>query len=147
MPAFEAATAANSAPITLYTSSISIDPMSVLPEGRCQRALTALRQRSRDAHVATPRWDDVDETRKAAASHRQRLDDLPKHKSEGGFGLDGQAVQVRIERQRLQRAETELSRLTELKDARTARWSVVGQLERAVTEWVTRGIPGGCVLE
>ena len=47
----------------------------------------------------------------------------------------------------LERAQNELARRTALKDKRSARSAVVGQIDRSITDWLTSGLPGNCVPE
>jgi len=118
-----------------------------LPKAAADK-LTALRQRARDAHAAMPKWEAENEATEAKTAHQRRLDALTRPKSAGGHGLNDGADQVVTERRRLERAEAELTRLTSLKDARSARWAAAGQLERSVVDWVMRGgIPANCALE
>lgn len=46
----------------------------------------------------------------------------------------------------MERADAELTRLKSLQQARTERWNVTGQLERAVREWLADGAPKNCEL-
>ena len=82
-----------------------------------------------------------------ALGYKNRISDLTRHASEGGFGLDASAPQVVAEHRKLERAEKELARLTELKETRTVRWTAAGQLHQSVNDWVLRGIPGDCTLD
>jgi hypothetical protein len=80
--------------------------------------------------------------------HQKRIDDLTRPRAEGGFGLPELAPQVVTERRALERAEAEFTRLQQLKEIRTGRWTIAAQLERSITDWLLRGgVPGGCVLE
>src|SRR5207344_560580 len=80
--------------------------------------------------------------------HANRIADLTRDRSEGGFGQPDDAGVVVAERKKLQRADAELKRVTTLKEIRSARWNVAAQLERARTDWLLHGgIPGGCVIE
>lgn len=79
---------------------------------------------------------------------RNRIAELTKHRSEGGFELKETAPQVIDVQRRLQRAEKELARLTELKETRTVRWNASraarSQRQRLAAAW---RIPHGCVIE
>jgi hypothetical protein len=117
-------------------------------DGEPLAKLTGLRQRRTDLFAQTPTFEEGKDLRDSVVRHQNRVNDLTRHRSLGGFGLDPEtAPQVINERHKLERAEKELARLTALKDARSARATVTGQLERAVTEWLTAGVPGNCVLE
>ena len=61
--------------------------------------------------------------------------------------MSNDAPQVAAVRKQMERAEQEAARLTELKEVRAARWSATAQLDQAVSDWVLRGIPSGCVIE
>jgi hypothetical protein len=89
----------------------------------------------------------VQEVRFEATGYKNRIADLTRHKSEGGFGLAQDAPQVVAERRKLERAEKELARVSELKETRTVRSTAAGQLRQSVNDWVLRGIPGGCTLD
>ena len=76
-----------------------------------------------------------------------RIAELTRHASEGGFGLDASAPQVISERRKLERVEKELARLTELREVRTTRWQAAARLDQTITDWLMRGIPASCVIE
>jgi hypothetical protein len=80
---------------------------------------TALRQRALDLYNATPTYEQVQEVRLEALGYKNRIADLERHRSEGGFGLPEDAPQIVSEKRKLVRAEKELARLTELKETRT----------------------------
>jgi len=144
---FPQATAADMQPHTIYTNSTPNDPTVVLPEAAAAK-FVQLRQRASDLHAATPRFEAVQEVAHEKLRHEKRIADLIRPKSEGGFGLGELAPQVVIERRELERAQKELTRLTTLKEARGARWTVAKQLEGRIIDWALRGgVPGGCSLE
>ena len=89
-----------------------------------------------------PTFDEVQEIALEAIGYKNRITHLTRHPSEGGFGLDASAPQVVAERRKLERAEKELARRTELKEIRTVRSNAAGQLRQSVNDWVLRGIPG-----
>jgi hypothetical protein len=121
--------------------------IALLPE-TAQSRLIALRQRKADLHAAMPSFEDIHDLAATKARHANRIADLTRRKTEGGFGLDASALQVVTERRQLERAEKELTRLSQLKEIRAARWQAAAQLERSVVEWVTSGgVPVGCVVE
>lgn len=71
-----------------------------------------VKQRADDLHAQMPTHEQVQEVRLEVTGYQNRIVDLERHKSEGGFGLDASAPQVQSERCRLERAEKELARLT-----------------------------------
>jgi hypothetical protein len=144
---FPQATAADMQPHTIYTNSTPNDPAAVLPDAAAAK-FVQLKQRCLDLHAATPAFADVQEQSHAKIRHEKRIADLTRVRAEGGFGLSELAPQVVAERRELERAQKEFTRLTTLKEARGARWTVAKQLEARVSDWVLRGgIPGGCTLE
>jgi hypothetical protein len=123
------------------------DPFAIL-DGEPLARLTAVRQRKLDWFVRTPTFEEVREARDSVTRYQNRIAALTKKRGEGGPGLDENASQVFEERRMLERAEKELARLTTLKDTRSARATVAGQLERAVSDWLLEGgVPGNCELE
>jgi hypothetical protein len=143
---FQPATAADFGPITFHGDRTPNDP-AVLLDGRPLDKWTWIDQRHADLFSQIPTFEQVRELQVEAIGYKNRIADLTRHQSEGGFGLDASAPQVRAERKKLERAEKELARVTELKETRTVRSTAVGQLRQSVNDWVLRGIPGGCTLD
>ena len=142
------ATPSDFGPITFRGDRTPSDPAELLdglPSARVKA--TSIHQRALDLHAQIPSHEQVQEVRLEVVGYKNRIADLTRHKSEGGFGLDASAPQVVSEKRKLERAEKELARLTELKEIRTVRWSSAGRLHQSVSDWVLRGIPGGCALE
>jgi hypothetical protein len=126
-------------------SHIGTDPLSHLPAMASDK-LRALRQRASDLHSVIPDFDEIRTVHLAVIGHQQRIGDLMRHPSEGGFGLDADAVQVVTEQKLLEQATAELERLKSLQEIRRARWATCGQLERSIVDWLRSGIPGDCRL-
>ena len=146
-PGFEPATAAGMAPQSVTLFSTPNDPTAVL-DGQPLTKMIALHQRAIDLHLAVPEFSTVQEVAHVKAQHANRIADLTRHRSEGGFGQPDDAGVVVAELRRLERATAELKRVTTLKEVRADRWRIASQLERAVTDWLlSGGIPGGCVIE
>ena len=143
---FTPATAAGFGPITFHGNRTPDDPAELL-DGLPLIKMTSIHQRALDLHGSIPTHEQVQEVRLEALGYKNRVADLTRHKSEGGFGLPEDAPQVRAERKKLERAEKEFARLTELKETRTVRWNGAGQLRQSASDWVLRGVPGDCVLE
>ena len=143
---FTPATATDFGPVTFYGDRTPSDPTELL-DGLPLVKITALKQRAFDLHAQLPTYEQVQEVRLEALGYANRITHLTKAKGEGGFGLPDDAPQVVVERGKLERAEQELARLTELKETRTVRWNAAGQLRQSVGDWVLRGVPGDCVLE
>jgi hypothetical protein len=122
------------------------DPATLLPDAAATKMI-AIGQRAADLFAQVPSFDEVQEVRLEAIGYKNRISDLTRHASEGGFGLDASAPQVVAERRKLERAEKELARLTELKETRSVRWGAAGQLHQGVSGWVLRAVPGDCVIE
>jgi hypothetical protein len=131
--------------ISYVPSSIRVEP--ALPPGPA-RKFAALRQKSLDLHAVIPAFHDVQEAQLVVTGHKQRIADLTKHPSVGGYGLSADAApQVISERKLLDRAIAELHRLEKLRETRSARWTACGRLERAVSDWLGLGLPRDCVIE
>ena len=109
--------------------------------------MIALKQRAADLLAQVPTHEQVQEVRVEATGYKNRIADLERHKSEGGFGLDASAPQVVSEKRKLESAEKELARLVELKETRTVRWNTAAALHQAASDWVLRGVPANCVIE
>jgi len=108
--------------------------------------MIALKQRAADLLAQVPTHEQVQEVRVEATGYKNRIADLERHKSEGGFGLDASAPQVVSEKRKLKSAEKELA-LVELKETRTVRWNTAAALHQAASDWVLRGVPANCVIE
>jgi hypothetical protein len=141
------ATAGDFGPVAFHSDRTPDDAVALL-DGLPAVKMTALRQRALDLHGSIPTHEQVQEGRLEALGHKNRIADLTRHKSEGGFGLDpASAPQVISERRKLGRAEKELARLVELAEIRSVRWTAAAQLHQAVSDWVLRGVPANCVIE
>ncbi|MBR0870041.1 hypothetical protein JQ633_06710 [Bradyrhizobium tropiciagri] len=141
---FEAASRP-AAPISMHMGT-EVDASRL--SDRAVSRLTSLRQRVADLHAQIPSFEQIKEQADAKAIHSSRIEQLRKPRSEGGFQLDETAPQVMAEGRRLELASAQLARLTGLYETRGERWSLSGQLARAVTDWLTQGgIPLGVVLE
>ena len=141
------ATPANSGPFTIHIDGRPNDPAAVL-DGEPLRKMTALRQKAIDLHLQVPTFETVQELQQVKQGHANRIADLTRHRSEGGFGQPDDAGSVVAERKKLQRADAELRRVTTLKEIRSTKWNEAAQLERFVTDWLMDGgIPGGCKIE
>jgi hypothetical protein len=137
----------NSGTITLHGNVSPNDPAAVL-DGEPLRRVTALHQRALDLHSTVPMWEDVQEVRTEKVQHENRIVELLRPRSEGGFGESEAAGVVIHERAKLKRASDELHRLQTLKESRTARWNACARLDGAVRDWLfAGGIPGGCKVE
>ena len=134
-------------PVAFHGNREPRDPAAIL-DGKPLERMTALHQRQLDIHATMPTHEEVSAASQVKIGHANRISYLTRHSSEGGFGLDAEAPQVRSEQRKLERAEAEFKRLTTLQETRTVRWRAVGQLDQTVTDWLLRGgIPGGCALE
>ena len=122
------------------------DPAALL-DGRPLEKTASIHQRALDLHATVPSYEQVQEVRLEAIGYRNRISDLEKHKSEGGFGLDPSAPEVVSVKRKLARAEQQLARLTTLKEDRAARWTAAARFDTAVSDWVLRGVPANCVLD
>ncbi|WP_166299780.1 hypothetical protein [Bradyrhizobium sp. 2S1] len=143
---FTPATAADFGPVTFHGDRTPYDP-AVLLDGRPLDKWTWIDQRHADLFSQIPTFEQEQEVRLETLGYKNRIGDLTRHQSEGGFGLPQDAPQVRAERKKLERAEKELARVTELKETRTVRSTATGQLRQSVNDWVLRGIPTDCVLD
>jgi hypothetical protein len=143
---FQPATAADFGPVAFYGNRSPDDPAALLPDAAATKTI-AIGQRFTDLFATVPTSDEVQEIRLEVIGLKNRIADLERHQSEGGFGLDASAPQVRAERKKLERAEKELARVTELKETRTVRSTATGQFRHSVNDWVLRGIPNGCTLD
>ncbi|UGY28182.1 hypothetical protein HU675_0016255 [Bradyrhizobium septentrionale] len=143
---FQPATAADFGPVTFHGNRTADDPATLL-DGRPLEKWTWIDQRRADLFSQIPSFEQVQELRLEALGYKNRIADLTRHQSEGGFGLDAAAPLVVSEMRKLQRAERELTRLSELKEVRSLRWNATGQLRQSVNDWVLRGIPGNCTLD
>jgi hypothetical protein len=130
---------------TYQQSNILTDPAAHLP-GPAGARLVALQQRAHDLHVQIPNFDQINDVRLQVRRHEQRIHQLMKPRSDRGFNLGADAPQVVGEQQLLERAKTELKRLEDLREIRTAHWNAVGGLARAVLDWLRSGVPGNCEL-
>ena len=93
---FEPATAANSAPMFIFTAPN--DPAAwPLPKAASDK-LIALHQRAHDLYVQIPAFETILELTNAKLAHERRINDLTKPRGEGGFNLDPSSAQVRDER-------------------------------------------------
>ena len=143
----EKAPAASYAPHEIHTFSTPNDPHDFLPPA-AQKKWSALVHRAADLHAAIPLGEAVREAAEAVTVHQRRIADLTRLKSEGGnFGLSDDAASVLAERKKLERAVAERDRVKTLYEIRGARWNTCVQLRGAVSDWVLRGIPHGCVIE
>ncbi len=140
------ATAADFGPIVYRGDRTPDDAAALLPEAAATK-LIAIEQRFADLSAQVPSFEDVREIRLEAFGYKNRIAELTKHRSEGGFEQDPSAPQVISETRKLERAEKELARRTELKETRTIRVTAVGQLRQSLKDWVLRGIPGGVTLD
>ena len=143
---FTPATPGDYGPITFRGDRSPDDAAALLPEAAATKMI-AIEQRFSDLSAQVPTFEEVREIRVEMLGHANRISDLTRHASEGGFGLDASAPQVVAERRKLERAEKEFARRTELKETRTVRSTATGQLRRSLNDWVLRGIPGGCIVE
>jgi hypothetical protein len=143
---FTPATPADFGPTTFHGNRTPNDPADLL-DGLPLVKMTSIHQRALDQLAQIPTHEQVQEKRLEALGYKNRIVDLTRHKSEGGFGLDAAAPQVVAERRKLERAEKELAWLTTLKEDRTARWNALSRLDQTNSDWVLRGIPGDCVIE
>jgi hypothetical protein len=119
---FTPATPGDFGPITFRGDRTPDDAAALLPDAAATKFI-AIGQTASDLHGAIPTHEQVSQVRLEATGCKNRINDLTRHKSEGGFGLDAAAPQVQSERRKLDRAEKELARLTELKETRTVRWT------------------------
>ena len=141
------ATAADFAPGVYYGNRSPNDPAALLPDAAAAK-MVALHQRAVDLFAQVPDFSEVQEASQARQQHADRIADLTKAKGDSGFGLDDHAPQVVAERRKLERAEKEFTRLTTLKEIRSARWTDAAWLETSVSDWLLRGgIPSNCTLE
>jgi hypothetical protein len=138
-------TAANTPPPQFIFTARNDPAAWPLPKAASNK-LIQLHQRARDMHVQIPEFEDILELTNAKLAHERRIHDLTKPRGEGGFSLDPSSPQVRDEQQKLARVVAERTRLEKLREVRSARWNAAGQLERAVTDWLSSGIPGNCEL-
>lgn len=143
---FQPAAAADIGPLTFHGSRMPDDPAELL-DGLPLVKMTLLHQRALDLRAQIPTHEEVQEQRLVAVRLKNRIADLTRHRSDGGPSLSNDAPQVAAVRKQMERAEQEAARLTELKEVRAARWSATAQLDQAVSDWVLRGIPSGCVIE
>jgi hypothetical protein len=143
---FTQATSAEFGPIIFRGDRAPDDAAALLPDAAATKAI-AIGQRFADLFAAVPTFGEVQEIRLEVIGHKNRIDNLVAHRSEGGFEQDPSAPQVLSEKRKLERAEKELARLTELKEVRTVRSTAAGQLRQSVNDWVLRGITGDCTLD
>ena len=126
MEGFTPATPASMGPITIHTDAPSRDPAAVI-SGEPLHRMIALHQRAEDMFATVPSFEDVSEARTVKLQHEQRIADLTRPRSEGGFGQPESVGSVVAERRKLERAAAEVTRLSDLKQART-RLGIVGLL-------------------
>jgi hypothetical protein len=145
-PGFTAARAIDFQPLAFGGDRTPDDAAALLPDAAATKMI-AIGQCAADLLATVPSHEQVQEVRLEALGYKNRISDLTRHRSEGGFEQDPSAPQVLSEQRKLERAEKELARLVELKEVRAARWSTQTQLHRSVSDWVLRGIPGDCTLD
>lgn len=125
----------------------SFDVIEILPEGRCQDRLRALRQRFHDLNVIIPKFEERQELNTTRILAEQRLQRLLDHPSAGGFHLaetDGRVVE---QRRLVNKLNDDLRRFNELSETRSAAWQSASHVLTAVESWLREGVPPGVVLE
>lgn len=142
---FQPATPSDFGPIIFRGDRTPDDAVALLPDAAATKAI-AIEQRAADLFAAVPTFEEVQEVRLEVIGYKNRISDLTRHRSEGGFEQDPSAPQVLSETRKLERAE-ELARRTELKEVRMVRSTAAGQLRQSVNDWVLRGVPGDCTLD
>jgi hypothetical protein len=133
-----------SAPVSLAPS---FDVIEILPEGRCQDRLRALRQRFHDLNVIIPKFEQIHELSTTHILAEQRLKRLLDHQSAGGFHLpetDGRVVE---QRRLVNKLNDDLKRLNELGEVRSAAWQSASHVMSACEAWLRGGVPPGVVLQ
>ena len=125
--AFTPATAADFGPLTFHGSRTPDDPAELL-DGLPLVKMDLDRPARADLFAQIPTHEEVQELRLVAVRLKNRIADLTRHRSDGGSSLPNDAPQVAAVRKQMERAEQEAARLTELKEARTVRWTATGQL-------------------
>ncbi|MCD9821625.1 hypothetical protein [Bradyrhizobium japonicum] len=143
---FQPAAPSDFGPIIFRGNRTPDDAAALLPDAAATKAI-AIEQRAADLFAAVPTFEEVQEVRLEVIGYKNRISDLTRHRSEGGFEQDPSAPQVLSEKRKLERAEKELARRTELKEVRTVRSTVAAQLRQSVNDWVLRGVPGDCTLD
>ena len=145
---FQPATPNDFGPINFRGNRTPSDPADLL-QAMALVKWTAIKQRADDLFAQVPTHDQVQELRNEATGYKNRIDQLVGHRSTGGLaGPSAAPPQVISEMRKLERAEKELARLTELKEVRTARWNSAGALARNVSDWLLHGgVPHGCIIE
>ena len=143
---FTPATAADFGPVIFRGDRSPDDAAALLPDAAATK-LIAIEQIVSDLHSSIPTHEEMQEVRLEVTRLKNRLADLKRPLNEGGSAVPATAWQIVDIERKLERAEKELARRTELKEIRTVRWNAAGQLRQSVSDWILRGIPGGCTLE
>jgi hypothetical protein len=143
---FTPATAPDFGPVTFRGNRTPDDPAALLPDEAATKTI-AIGQIASDLHGAIPTHEQISELRLEVTGLKNRLADLKRPLSEGGSPVPATAWQIADVERKLERAEKELARQTELKEVRTVRWNAQARLHQGCADWVLRGIPGDCVIE
>ncbi|MBR0698110.1 hypothetical protein [Bradyrhizobium lablabi] len=133
-------------PVVFHGDRTPDDAAALLPDAAATRII-ALRQIASDLHSAIPTHEEISELRLEVTALKNRLADLKRLLSEGGSPVPATAWQVADVERKVARAEKEFARQIELKETRAVRWNAAGRLHQSVSDWVLRGIPGGCALD
>jgi hypothetical protein len=143
---FTPATAADFGPVVFRGDRSPDDPAASLPDAAATKFI-AIEQIASDLHGSIPTHEEISEVRLEATGLKNRLADLKRPLSEGGSPVPATAWQIADIERKLARCEKELTRLTELKEVRSIRWTSAARLRQSVSDWILRGIPGGCSVE
>jgi hypothetical protein len=146
---FTTATFADTLPraaTTFNPSNLQTDPLEFLPPGAADR-LRALRQAAADAHALMVDFGDLHELSTERRRAVARLEQLTGHPQDSGLNLPTDHRSVIDAGRSVARLTSELDRLKQQNEQRTARWRAASAVLAAVEAWIAHGIPGNCMLK
>ncbi len=81
---FQPATPSDFGPIIFRGNRTPDDAAALLPDAAATKAI-AIEQRAADLFAAVPTFEEVQEVRLEVIGYKNRISDLTRHRSEGGF--------------------------------------------------------------
>ncbi|UPT87969.1 hypothetical protein HAP41_0000002070 [Bradyrhizobium barranii subsp. apii] len=123
-----------------------LDVIEWLPPAAAER-LRLLRQRAADAHRLIPEFETVREASMARIEAENRLKTLLAHPQDFGRNLKPDDPLVKTATKHLEKMTTDLKRLTELREVRSAAWQAASAALVSCENWLRDGRPHGTTLE
>jgi hypothetical protein len=124
----------------------SRDPVDRLPESAAAKR-RALRQHAADMRALMPDSDALNVLRMDKAASEARLKRLRDPAQSGGFNIkDENHSAIVDEKSKLTAITSELARLNEISEVRSAKWREAGAIAQGVENFLRTGIPDGSSL-